>query len=275
MNVDKLIGQKVVALRSTRKIGQKELLDRLSAQGIEWSQTILSKVENGSRPIRFVEALGLAEALGVLVTELRPAGDALERIQQRSRWALKQTSDGLQVATWEYTDAVGRAQAVQLARELNAGSTTQYSVHGSAKQFCDLVIIDNDEEFTSDIDIYELLKLIGIPEQAVDNAAAALSEQVDTYINDPERRTPPEWEDTDIHWLLEGAHKGDIDIDGRADYITKTLFEELALETLLKTHLPTVSFEPEPPEHGPIPPFTVDGIHNPVDDLKRMTDDDA
>ncbi|BDQ19718.1 hypothetical protein RQN9TF_10930 [Rhodococcus qingshengii] len=70
-----MIGNKEVAasLRAVREhlgLNQSEVADRLRVVGINFSQEVMSRIDCGTRPLRFTEAVWLAEVLGVDISTL-------------------------------------------------------------------------------------------------------------------------------------------------------------------------------------------------------------
>lgn len=61
---DTALGQAIIARRYALGMRQVELSELLRADGVNWSQGTLSKVEIGTRPVRFSEVGALAKALG-------------------------------------------------------------------------------------------------------------------------------------------------------------------------------------------------------------------
>lgn len=77
---DDQVGKRVVDLRERRGLNQGQLSEQLRANGLNWSQGTLSKVEAGMRPVRLIEAPTLALTLRTSVSALvdedepKPAG---------------------------------------------------------------------------------------------------------------------------------------------------------------------------------------------------------
>jgi len=65
---DERVGRAVVSARGARS--QQEVADLMKNRGWKWSQATVWSVESGRRPLRFLEALDLAEVLGVRVEDL-------------------------------------------------------------------------------------------------------------------------------------------------------------------------------------------------------------
>jgi transcriptional regulator with XRE-family HTH domain len=60
-----LVAHNLRILRKTRRLSQEDVAERMGKLGFKLHQTQIAKIENGNRPIRFDEVLGLAKALGV------------------------------------------------------------------------------------------------------------------------------------------------------------------------------------------------------------------
>ena len=65
-----IIGTKVVAIRKSRHIKQKDFLAKLQTLGMDISATSLSRLEGQYRLVQDYEAVLIAEALDVPVQEL-------------------------------------------------------------------------------------------------------------------------------------------------------------------------------------------------------------
>lgn len=65
-------GQKIRIARAMRipKMEQQELLAKLQVEGLDISQSILSKIENGKRPVYDTELKAFAKVLGVSINWL-------------------------------------------------------------------------------------------------------------------------------------------------------------------------------------------------------------
>jgi len=64
---DAEIGKNIARIRGARS--QADVAAAMRARGFKWSQTTVWKVESGERPLRFVEASGLADVLGIGLSE--------------------------------------------------------------------------------------------------------------------------------------------------------------------------------------------------------------
>lgn len=70
------VGARVRGLRSVAGLSQTQVSQQMSEAGFSnWYQVTVGRVEAGSRPLRFDEALAVAEILGVTVTALSESGD--------------------------------------------------------------------------------------------------------------------------------------------------------------------------------------------------------
>ncbi len=65
-----IIGTRVVALRKTKKMKQKEFLAKLQTVGLDLSPTSLSRLEGQQRLVQDFEVVAIAKALDVSVREL-------------------------------------------------------------------------------------------------------------------------------------------------------------------------------------------------------------
>jgi transcriptional regulator with XRE-family HTH domain len=155
------VGRKIEALRTNAGLGQKELSERLRAAGVNWSQGTLSKVENGSRPIRFTEAIKVAQVLGVTTNELQPSGGALDRHVQRARWALSTATSAYRDARFYYLNHRDHYAALRLAQALLNGEQGPFRIHASAFDFLKLAVSD-PASGRETMEEMELLELLGV-----------------------------------------------------------------------------------------------------------------
>jgi transcriptional regulator with XRE-family HTH domain len=64
-NFNRQVGENIQLLRKARRMSQADLARELAARGFAFQQQGVLKLEGGTRPLRFEEALALAEILGV------------------------------------------------------------------------------------------------------------------------------------------------------------------------------------------------------------------
>lgn len=70
---EKVAGQHLKLLRRAHGWSQREVAERMRPHGYTWHQTVVAKIETGTRPLRLNEALDLAALFGVsLATLLAP-----------------------------------------------------------------------------------------------------------------------------------------------------------------------------------------------------------
>jgi transcriptional regulator with XRE-family HTH domain len=76
--IDKSFGASVKAFRVASDLSQRELADRLAAQGMPADASSISRIENGSRSVRLTEAHAISVALecpiGDLISAHSPGG---------------------------------------------------------------------------------------------------------------------------------------------------------------------------------------------------------
>lgn len=68
-----LIGDNVRRIRTEQKLSQQLLSDRLETLGVYICRGSISRIEDKSRTVTDIELFGLAEVLGIPVSELFPA----------------------------------------------------------------------------------------------------------------------------------------------------------------------------------------------------------
>lgn len=80
-DVDRLIGGNVQQFRNAKKMSQAQLADAMTAKtGQQVAQQTILKIEKGTRPLRYSEAVAMAEALDVPLSALSP-----DRVTARER----------------------------------------------------------------------------------------------------------------------------------------------------------------------------------------------
>lgn len=97
---DSEIGRSVAALRGDRS--QKSIADEMRSRGWRWSQATVWSVEQGTRPLRFAEAVDLEEVLGSKIEARQPEEDSAALAAERELWSAVAE---LQSATGRYLDA--------------------------------------------------------------------------------------------------------------------------------------------------------------------------
>lgn len=70
------VGERVHLARERSGRPQRTIATSMEMQGHPWQQNTLTRVEAGARPLRLVEAVTLADILGVSVDYLLGAGQA-------------------------------------------------------------------------------------------------------------------------------------------------------------------------------------------------------
>lgn len=73
VNEKAAIDQVAASFRYVRKhvgLSQTEVIDRLNAVGINFTQEVMSRIEHGTRQLRFIEAVWIAEVLGIDISIL-------------------------------------------------------------------------------------------------------------------------------------------------------------------------------------------------------------
>jgi transcriptional regulator with XRE-family HTH domain len=67
---DESIGQRVKEIRRARKVSQAGLALAMGVMGYHWHQTVIAKIEAGTRSLKLTEAVLLAQVLNVPFQEL-------------------------------------------------------------------------------------------------------------------------------------------------------------------------------------------------------------
>jgi transcriptional regulator with XRE-family HTH domain len=127
---DEEVGRRVEVLRKRLDLSQAEMSERLRANGLNWSQGTLSKVETGARPVRLVEVPALSMALNVEPLALFPGRPALEEEMSRARILFREARAAFHEAEERFASARGRWEALALLVRLADGDTSRYIVLG-------------------------------------------------------------------------------------------------------------------------------------------------
>lgn len=138
MDADHLVGQKLAELRKRKGFRQEDFLKLLEAHGISWTQTVLSRVESGKRPLKLTEGFAIAEALGVGADELSPANSNLHYQIQRLIDEQSRHISTIRASRTMLLETNNALAALSLGQELSQGRT-QFFVQGSPLQFVELL----------------------------------------------------------------------------------------------------------------------------------------
>lgn len=116
---DALLGTGIQQIRESMGLTQTRLAEAMSARGNAWHQQTVVKTEKGLRPLRFVEALALADILHVDVTALdgRKREDVVVQQLRRYLHECAEATQAVEVATQRLT-----ASKARLAAALRNGS---------------------------------------------------------------------------------------------------------------------------------------------------------
>jgi transcriptional regulator with XRE-family HTH domain len=76
-----LAGQELRRLREAHGWSQEEAAKRMKAYGYSWNQTMISKIESGSRPLRVNELADFADLYGVPVARLIHPQMSMEEVE--------------------------------------------------------------------------------------------------------------------------------------------------------------------------------------------------
>ncbi|RKE20026.1 transcriptional regulator with XRE-family HTH domain [Streptomyces sp. TLI_171] len=124
-----LVAHNLKVLRKAARLSQEDVAERMTRLGFKFHQTQIAKIENGTRPLRFDEVIGLAKALNVPVGnfmteavagpdepdyELQEAGFRVQAAEQEWRTArdLEQAAKArLEEAEREYDEIAERLTA--------------------------------------------------------------------------------------------------------------------------------------------------------------------
>lgn len=115
---DQAIGQVVTSLRGDR--AQKAVADAMRGKGHRWSQATVWGVEKGDRPLKFVEAIDLAQVLQCTVDDFRrpPRTVELELWLRRVGASLIRRKDELEdAAVWFEDEARNAVDVIKIVTD--------------------------------------------------------------------------------------------------------------------------------------------------------------
>ena len=113
--MDRLIGGNVQQFRNAKKMSQAQLADAMTAKtGQQVAQQTILKIEKGTRPLRYSEAVAVAEALDVPLSALSPDRVTARERQNIDMAALEAAEADalLSVAVFRYIEAAHELKTV-------------------------------------------------------------------------------------------------------------------------------------------------------------------
>ena len=113
--MDRLIGGNVQQFRNAKKMSQAQLADAMTAKtGQPVAQQTILKIEKGTRPLRYSEAVAVAEALDVPLSALSPDRVTARERQNIDMAALEAAEADalLSVAVFRYIEAAHELKTV-------------------------------------------------------------------------------------------------------------------------------------------------------------------
>lgn len=140
MDADRIVGQKLAELRKRKGLRQEDFLKLLETQDVSWTQTVLSRVESGKRPLKLTEGFAIAEALGVGADELSPASSNLHYQIQKLIDDQKRHISTIGASRSMLLEVNNALAALSLAQELSQGNA-EFTVQGSPLQFVELLSV--------------------------------------------------------------------------------------------------------------------------------------
>ncbi|MCA1007414.1 helix-turn-helix domain-containing protein [Rhodococcus hoagii] len=120
--MDEEVGQRLADLRKRRGFRQEDFVRALKARGLDWAQGTLSRTESGKRPLRFSEAVPIADALGVGPADLWPGQGGLGGSIRSAMLRLDEAEASLAGVTKARDDTRSGLTALCLAKALTEGA---------------------------------------------------------------------------------------------------------------------------------------------------------
>lgn len=274
MDADEAVGKRIEDLRTSRDLSQGELSDLLRAAGLNWSQGTVSRVEAGTRPVRFTEAFTVAKTLGVEALALAPAGTGLRYAFQQDLDAIATESRYLLEREGRLNQAIAMSQMVRFAIELSEGRQGPYVVHTS------LPVLTRGLANHLRMSPEGVMELIGVPQTAV---ADQVTRADDDFRSIEESGLDLEWDGPDYapnlgEWIRDRIDRDDLDPYRPGSRGWKFLLRQLhdnlrfaAITCLWNRYFPFVTEAPGTANPGaaPFTNPTVEGID--VTDIDAQT----
>lgn len=249
MDADEAVGKRIEDLRTSRDLSQGELSDLLRAAGLNWSQGTVSRVEAGTRPVRFTEAFTVAKALGVEAVALAPAGGGLQYVYQQDLDTIVTELRGLRESERKFDRAIGASQIMRFAIELSEGRQGPYVTHSSVAAITHWLA---HHLRTTPVSALELL---GIPRAVADDQLTRADEDFRSF---EKSGLDSEWEGPDYAPTIGEWTRGYIDTnaldavrpEGKGRHWGLTLYrveerlQDAAIASLWRRYFPFVAVSP-------------------------------
>jgi transcriptional regulator with XRE-family HTH domain len=189
-NADLAVGQRIADLRQQAGLRQEDLVNLLNTHGLDWTRTILSRVESGQRSLKATELFVVAQTLGISVDKLNPIFGLLPYEIEKKRAELRSAKSAEARASLRVSALKEELVPLILASEIRSGRS-DYVVHGTPVQFVVMLMRDfyhrgecPFEEQTVNVnsilgfDQQEFLKLYQLHHGKLRNAGATLAQDV-------------------------------------------------------------------------------------------------
>ncbi|MET8314839.1 helix-turn-helix transcriptional regulator [Rhodococcus erythropolis] len=139
MEPEDQIGRRLAELRQQQGYRQEDFLKLLQAQGVDWTQATLSRVEGGKRPIRLTEAFAISDALGIDPKDLGPDQSGIGYRIEALKLQLNRLKENASEAISRRDSTRDGIAALRLADELRKDSQVEYVAHGTPDRFIQLL----------------------------------------------------------------------------------------------------------------------------------------
>lgn len=242
------VGARVQALREARGLMQAELASNMKARGLNWSQTILSKVERGERPLRLQEATALVKELSLASTDdLAGSGPFFAGRIAEVSWSEKSRKDELTESAFAYLQSVANQSILRLCQALSMDSAAAWKVNQPLYELPAILrevyfqIWDSGSTEPNSKTV-QLLGGLGVPAEAIEGYERRIEALVEAVMSKSDASQV--W--GDYAFLLQrdnvdeelAEHAADGD-----DYIVRPLALQVAFSELFSQHFPNVIFE--------------------------------
>lgn len=140
---DQVIGANLARLRGDRT--QSELATAMRGQGHKWSQATVWKVETGERPLRLVEALALANVLGLDLATLTGAEDEQLRALRAAITETERQQNRLRAAAHDVEQAQRVVQAFPDDVVARLGWPSSWAHESALLSPVEMLMLDRDK----------------------------------------------------------------------------------------------------------------------------------
>jgi len=135
MDAEDQIGKRLAELRKQQGYRQEDFLELLQAQGLDWTQATLSRVEGGKRPIRLTEAFTISDALGIDPKDLGPDQTGIGYRIEALKLQFNRLKENAAEAISRRDSTRNGIAALRLGEALRKDDKSTFTAHGTPHRF--------------------------------------------------------------------------------------------------------------------------------------------